>query len=51
MICVIENNNFSLRNAKQTLYNSSWDPKEVADFDSMVNIFDLIILIDYLSDF
>jgi len=29
MICVIENNNFSLRDVKQTPYISSWDPKEV----------------------
>ncbi|MBT3608569.1 MAG: diaminopropionate ammonia-lyase [Candidatus Marinimicrobia bacterium] len=36
MICVIENNNFSLRDVKQTLYNSSWDPKEVADFHETI---------------
>ena len=36
MICVIENKNFSLRDAKQILYNSSWDPKEVADFHKTI---------------
>ena len=36
MICVIENKNFSLRDAKKTLYNSSWDPKEVADFHETI---------------
>ena len=36
MICVIENKNFSLRDAKQTLYYSSWDPKEVADFHETI---------------
>jgi len=36
MICVIENNNFSLRDVKQTPYISSWDPKEVADFHKTI---------------
>ena len=36
MICVIENNNFSLRDVKQTPYISSWDPKEVADFHETI---------------
>ena len=36
MICVIENKNFSLRDVKQTLSNSSWDPKEVADFHETI---------------
>ena len=36
MICAVENKNFSLRDAKQTLYYSSWDPKEVADFHETI---------------
>jgi diaminopropionate ammonia-lyase len=36
MICVIENKNFSLRDAKQTSSISSWDPKEVADFHKTI---------------
>ena len=36
MLCVIENKNFSLRDTKQTSYNSSWDPKEVADFHETI---------------
>jgi len=36
MICAIENKNFSLRDAQQTLYYSSWDPKEVADFHETI---------------
>ena len=36
MICVIENNNFSLSDVKQTPYISSWDPKEVADFHETI---------------
>ena len=36
MIYLTENKNFSLRHAKQTSYNSSWDPKEVADFHETI---------------
>ena len=36
MICLTENKNFSLKDLKQKLYISSWDPKEVADFHETI---------------
>ena len=36
MICLTENKNFSLKDLKQKLHISSWDPKEVADFHETI---------------
>jgi diaminopropionate ammonia-lyase len=36
MICVTENNNFSLKLLKQNLYISSWNPKKVTDFHQSI---------------
>ena len=36
MIRLTENKNFNIRHAKQTSYNSYWDPKEVADFHETI---------------
>ena len=36
MICLTENKNFSLKDLKQKLYISSWDPKEAANFHETI---------------